>query len=174
MEEIWKDIKGYEGDYQVSNFGRAKSYKRYKEGKIMKSSFDKDGYLIIGFNKNNKQKTYKTHRIVAQAFLGLDIDDKTKMINHKNHIVSDNRIENLEIVNIRENSSYRLKKTTSRFIGAKYHKRDKKWESFIRINNKDAYLGRFNTEEEAHQAYLKALIDYGIENKYAERIKETI
>jgi len=170
MEEIWKDIKGYEGDYQVSSFGRVKSIKRYKEGKILQNKKEKDGYLRNTLFFNNKRKVYFNHRLVAQAFLGLDIESDL-VVNHKNHITNDNRVENLEIVNVRENQSYLKRQTSSKYTGVCYHKPSKKWASEIRIDKKRLYLGRFNTEEEAHQAYLKALVKYDITNKYIERIK---
>ena len=67
-KEIWKDILGYEGLYQVSNFGRVKSTKFGKE-RILKLTKDKDGYLIVNLYKNNKSKTLKVHRLVAEVFL---------------------------------------------------------------------------------------------------------
>lgn len=54
MDEIWKDVSGYEGLYQISNLGNIKSFKRYKEGKVLTPKFDKDGYREIG----NRNKGY--------------------------------------------------------------------------------------------------------------------
>ncbi len=48
MEELWKDLKGYEGVYMISTFGNIKSFKRYKEGKLLNPKSDKDGYKEIG------------------------------------------------------------------------------------------------------------------------------
>ena len=68
---IWKDIKGYEGKYQVSNKGRVRSldYKGTKKKKLLKASTNKEGYIQIRLYKNGKGKTYFIHRLVAQAFL---------------------------------------------------------------------------------------------------------
>lgn len=77
-EEIWKDIEGYQGLYQVSNLGRVKSLSKWhKNGsngyltkeKILKHAVHRDNYLIIVLSKNNKQKTVKVHRLVAKAFI---------------------------------------------------------------------------------------------------------
>ena len=74
MNEIWKDIEGYEGLYQVSNFGNVKSlnYKRSGREKILKPSKDNDGYLHVNLCKNNNQKGFTIHRLVAKTFIIFD------------------------------------------------------------------------------------------------------
>ena len=69
LKEIWKDIKDYDGIYQVSNLGRVKSLKFSKE-RILKDYVDTRGYLNLSLNKNGKKKTYRVHKLVAVAFLG--------------------------------------------------------------------------------------------------------
>ena len=66
--EIWAWIAGYEGDYQESNYGRTKSFKRGKV-KIMKPSLDTKGYLFVELLKNGVGKKFKVHRLVAQTFI---------------------------------------------------------------------------------------------------------
>lgn len=111
MEEIWKDIKGYEGLYQVSNFGRVKrivEYKnRFKEHneRILKLNKDKDGYCLVHLCKNGIAKCKKVHRLVAEAFI--ENPKNYEMINHKNEIKNDNRIENLEWCNVTYNNNYK-------------------------------------------------------------------
>ena len=69
--EKWKDIKKYEGKYQVSNLGNVRSLNYHRENKIkrLKKSNDKAGYLVVGLCKNGKMRTYKVHRLVAEAFI---------------------------------------------------------------------------------------------------------
>lgn len=71
--EVWKDIKGYEGLYQVSNLGRVKSLKTYvgysKKEKILKPQIDYLGYVHVNLYKNGKLKSCKIHRLVAEAFI---------------------------------------------------------------------------------------------------------
>ena len=114
MKEIWKDIKNYEGYYQVSNLGRIKSLPRntknqYKNGLILKPIIKND-YVKIQLKNKYKYKWYFIHRLVAQAFL-TDFNE-TLQVNHKNGIKNDNRIENLEMVTASENQihSYRVLK----------------------------------------------------------------
>lgn len=67
MEEIWKDIRGYEGKYKASNFGRIKSLIK---DKVLKQTINRrDGYLYIGLCKNGKRKNCKVHRLIAETFI---------------------------------------------------------------------------------------------------------
>lgn len=110
--EVWKDIKGYENLYMVSNFGNIKSF---YSNKILKPKKDKDGYLLINLYKNKKSKTHKIHRLVATAFLK-NINNY-KEVNHKNEKKDDNRVENLEWCSHEYNNNYMNKnKTTSKVV----------------------------------------------------------
>lgn len=97
MKEIWKDVVGYEGLYQVSNLGRVKTLpKRGHKSCIMKPSLKKDGYIRIHLSKNAISKTLYVHRIVAEAFLPR-CNNKYE-VNHINGIKTDNSVDNLEWV----------------------------------------------------------------------------
>lgn len=102
MVEIWRDIKDYEGLYQVSNLGRVKSlehkvkykhvYRTVKE-RILKPATLNNGYLIVSLHKNKKMKTYTIHRLVAEAFKPNLHNYPT--VDHINRIKTDNRADNL-------------------------------------------------------------------------------
>lgn len=108
-KEIWKDIKGYEGLYQVSNLGRVKSlnYKRQGIEKNLKTNFNKQGYLYVDLYKCQKTKKFRIHQLVANAFIPKL--ERLTQINHKNGIKTDNRVCNLEWVTPSENVKHAYK-----------------------------------------------------------------
>lgn len=154
MEEIWKDIPDYEGLYQASNSGQIKSL---KNNVILKQFDNKYGYLIISLYNKGIRKTYKVHKIIAIVFLNHKPDGLNLVINHKNLIKHDNRSINLEIITNRDNSNMLHIKSSSKYIGASFHKKSNKWEAKIMINKKQKYLGLFDSEIEASNAYQKVL-----------------
>jgi hypothetical protein len=103
MEE-WKDIQGYEGLYQISNHGRVKSFKCNSE-KILKNQTMTNGYLYISLKDNNhKRKNYSIHRLVAKAFISNQYNKPE--VNHKDEIITNNVVKNLEWVTPKENANY--------------------------------------------------------------------
>ncbi len=92
-EERWKDIPGYEGQYQVSDQGRIKSFAA-KVPYLRKLNLSDKGYFTIMLSLNNKSKRLGVHRLVMLAFVG----PSELEVNHKNAIKTDNRLENLEYV----------------------------------------------------------------------------
>lgn len=123
-KEIWKDIKDYNGLYQISNLGRVKSLgnSATRKEKIRKLKTDKKGYYIINLFKNGKTKNYRVHRLVAEAFIP-NPENKPE-IDHINTIRCDNRVENLRWVTPKENKNNPLtidKMKTSQ-LGSKHWK----------------------------------------------------
>ena len=104
--EIWKDIEGYEGLYQVSNEGNVKSLARYhvRNDRILKQSHDKDGYNIVCLTKDNLKKWFRVHRLVAKAFI--PNPNNYQVINHKDENPKNNSVENLEWCTIQYNNDY--------------------------------------------------------------------
>lgn len=161
-KEIWKDIPNYEGFYQASNLGRIKSlsrlkwngkvYAKYKEI-ILKQSKDGPGYLTVMLCKHSNIKRYKTHQLVAMAFLGHKPNGYKLVINHINHNKLDNIVENLEIVTQRENANKKHIKSTSKYLGVSRCRQTNKWRACIREGNKVIHIGRYTDELDAHLAY---------------------
>ena len=102
--EHWKDIDGYDGMYQVSDFGRVRSLK-FGKTRIRKPIIDRYGYLQVGLCKDGKERKFKVHRLVAQAFIPNDDETKT-IINHRNSIRYCNRVDNLEWCDYQYNNTY--------------------------------------------------------------------
>lgn len=113
MDDIWKDIAGYEGYYQVSNCGTVRSLTRAVEknnsisiltGKIMATCKSKCGYVQVILSKNRSCVLKTVHRLVAEAFIPNPESKRT--VNHMNGIKSDNRVENLEWNTYSENMKH--------------------------------------------------------------------
>ena len=102
-KEIWKDIQGYEGLYQVSNLGRIKS--GYKS--IILQPGVCRGYLIVNLYKDKKGLSQKVHRLVAQAFIPNPENKPT--VNHKDGNKQNNCVSNLEWATIKEQNNHALK-----------------------------------------------------------------
>lgn len=103
MEEIWKDVPGWEGKYQVSNLGNARSMNyKYSEWHILNANKNSRGYPSIRLCHNEIRKICTVHRLVATLFIP-NTENKPH-INHKNGIKSDNRSINLEWCTSKENS----------------------------------------------------------------------
>lgn len=94
MQEIYKDIVGYEGLYQVSNLGNVKSFNKDKNGILLKPGTNTSGYLYVILYNNTNKKCITIHRLVMLSFKK-NIYNKLQ-INHLNGIKTDNRVENLE------------------------------------------------------------------------------
>ena len=120
QEEIWKDVEGYDGEYQVSNLGRVKSFKvrrgicRRVGGFFLKPAINVHGYLIFQLTKDRKATVYPIHRLVATTFIPNPENKKT--VNHIDGNKKNNSIENLEWATHSENSLHHVKNSL-RFNG---------------------------------------------------------
>lgn len=104
--EIWRDVIGYEGLYQVSNYGRVKSlnYHGGKKEKVLKPGKDRCGYLYVVLCKEGSHKKYKVHRLVAQAFI--PNPNNYPCVNHKDENKTNNCVDNLEWCTYKYNTNY--------------------------------------------------------------------
>lgn len=122
MEEIWRDIEGYEGLYQVSSFGRVKSFDsidkldRIRKGRVLKGIKDVKGYLLVNLYKNSIVSTKTIHRLVAQVFI--PNPENKPQVNHIDENKTNNMVSNLEWSTSKENNNHgtrtdRMAKTQS-------------------------------------------------------------
>ena len=170
--EVWKDVPGYEGYYQVSDLGRVKSLARrimYRESisrcqdvseKILtrtkvKKVKGKRIYYYVKISKGSKWDSVPVHKLSAMAFLEYTPCGYKAVIDHKDNVSTNNRLSNLQITSARHNTSKdRINKTG--YTGVSWNSSGKKWAARI---NKDGFyysLGLFNTKEEASLRYQEA------------------
>lgn len=165
MTEVWKDIPGYEGWYQVSNLGRVRSLDRVIEqwsryghtihrdikGQFLTPTDNGYGYMIVGLATNQIRRNYYVHQLVAEAFIP-NPEGKSE-VNHKDYDKTNNAASNLEWVTRLENvhySQHRMRKprnkcrptnTGEKYISMKNGK--------FRLNLGKVCDKRFNTLDEA-------------------------
>ena len=107
MKEVFKDIPGYEGLYQVSNLGRVKSLNPYgnkEKERILKPQKSKNGYLQLVLFKNKLKKMYYVHRLVATTFI--ENPENLPQVNHIDQNKLNNSVDNLEFCTCRYNKRY--------------------------------------------------------------------
>lgn len=114
MQELWKDVVGYEGYYQVSNLGRVKQLcvhtnlcgKSYTRKERIKKQSIRNGYLCVGLTKDGKHRTFLVHRLVADAFVENSKPDVYDCVNHKDENKQNNCVDNLEWCDRNYNDNY--------------------------------------------------------------------
>lgn len=103
--EIWKKVNGFP-DYEISNYGRIKSFK-FKKPRILNPSIHNRGYRMTGLSVDNKQHMFLLHRLVACHFV--DNPDNKKQVNHIDGDKENNHASNLEWCSLNENISHAIK-----------------------------------------------------------------
>lgn len=161
MQEQWKPIKGYEGLYEVSNFGRIKSLGCTYIGSnqygartlrtikpcIKKTRINNNGYERVALVKNKKAKWYFVHRLVAIAFL--DKPAGKNVVNHKDFNRINNNAENLEWVTSSENTLYSYK--MGRFDKLKQSNRKRFGKPVLGINLRTGQILTLETIKDANK-----------------------
>lgn len=167
-KEFWKDIEGYEGLYQISNYGRIRSLK-FKNNVceknrtiVMKQNL-RNGYFVINLRKNTKRKSFQVHRLVAQAFIKNPFN--YPVVNHIDYNPQNNNAENLEWCTQKQNVRHSIcnMKGKSHNInnpnyGITYRKKQNKYELSI----KKKYYGRYKTLKEARRKRDEVLSELNI------------
>jgi hypothetical protein len=142
--EIWKDVIGYEGLYQVSNLGNVKSI-YYNKGKVLKILLTTNGYKIINLYKDKKSMPKLIHRIMFESFYGIKSCRKF-VIDHIDNNKLNNDLDNLQYISNRENS-YKDKKSKSGHFNI--YLNSGSYLVRMRVNGFKKSIGTFKTIEEA-------------------------
>lgn len=156
MIEIWKDIKDFEGLYQVSNLGRVKSLKLNRE-LIMKPTKEVNGYLTINLTNNDgKHKKFLIHRLVVEAFI--PNPDNKPQVDHINTDTTDNRVENLRWVTPMENTNNPLTlkhigefNKINRYWTGKYSKEHPQSKPILQYDLDGNFIREWNCTMDAHR-----------------------
>lgn len=163
-EEIWKDITGYEGLYQISNFGGVKTLKkdviignavRHQEERMLKCDPMKKGYLRASLSKNGVIKRVLVHRLVYEHFNGPIIEGL--IINHKDRNKHNNDNDNLELVTYRRNTHH-YRESTNRQLPIGVRKMRGKYQARLNVSSKVIYLGVYDTPAKASEIFQSAVI----------------
>lgn len=170
--DIWKDVSGFEGLYQVSSAGQIKSL---ITNKILKGSYF-NAYVNVTLSKNKIKHHLNLHRLVAKAFV--NNPDNKPYVNHIDGNPSNNHYSNLEFVTPQENSQHHIliiskKPKSSKYIGVCFCKREKKWIAKIRVNGIRKSLGYYDTEEMAFKAYCNFINKHNIKHRYSGAINQS-
>lgn len=168
-DEIWKDIKGYEGLYQASNLGRVKSLgnNKNRKEKILKSFLNHKGYLRVGLCKNGKVKRYFVHRLVYEAFIG-EIP-KGMQVNHKDENPQNNILSNIDtLMTQKENNNWG---THNERIAKANINNPKRCKSVIQksLDGKVIRIWASGAEVEKELGYSKGNISWCCRGKFKQR-----
>lgn len=146
MIEMWQDVKGYEGLYQVSNCGKV--YSHYRGGRVLKSWTNKHGYEVLTLNHKGIKKEYKMHRLVALHFLKRG--GEAKEVNHIDGCKTNNRLDNLEWCTRSENMVHAFKKGLATHKGSNHPRTTLTEDKVLSIRN---HLGKGVTVNEVAKMY---------------------
>jgi len=164
--EIWKDIKGYEGIYSISNLGNVKRVFTYKSGKTkvinISAYVSKFGYKEVMLSAGGgKQKLKRIHQLLAESFLNHEPCGYKVVVDHIDNNPFNNDLSNLQLISHRENltkDSWRHRKGDVKSRGVSRHLN--RFNANICLDGTPYYLGSFSSELKASEAYEKSLQDY--------------
>lgn len=165
MEEIWKDVVGYDGLYQISNLGNIYSLRK---NKILKPLENRYGYLIVNLYIGGKMKTHSIHRLVLLSFDGVDKSDL--FVDHVDRNIKNNSLSNLRWCTNSQNQKNKIARGKSKYLGVSlyfreckyfskkqkkiiYYTQGPKWVCQININGVVKRIGHFENEIDAAKKY---------------------
>lgn len=143
-EDLWRDIKGYEGLYQVSHSGKVRSLNYKHTGKIqeLKLALDKDGYYMVNLYKDGNVKYKSVHRLVAEAFI--PNTENKPCIDHRDTNRLNNHVRNLHWCSRKENSNN--EKTKCNIALSKLGNKNPKAKKYYLYDKNNDFIIKFDTK----------------------------
>jgi hypothetical protein len=156
--ENWKSIVGFE-NYEVSDLGNVRNV---KSGKVLKPQNNK-GYFRVGLYHEGQQYLFSVHRLVLQTFIP---NDEKLECDHINHIITDNRLENLRWITSSQQQRHKRKRKncSSKYIGVCFVYNKNLWKAVCNIDGKNVYIGCFKDENDAGKAYNDFVINHNLQD----------
>lgn len=155
MEEIWKDVVGYEGIYKVSNLGHVLSLNYYGRGYSaqMKGTHHYSGYINVTLTKNGKSKIWLIHVLVAKAFI--QNQDGKPFVNHIDGVKSNNNVSNLEWVTAKENMAHAISTglRDPHNVPRKYGKNHYSSKPVLQYDRKGNFIKKWDCQSDASRAF---------------------
>jgi len=148
--EQWKDVKGFEGIYQISDHGRLKSYKKDKSGRILSNINKKGGYFSVVLCYQRKTRYCRLHVLVAEAFIPNPLNKPA--INHKDANKQNNFVDNLEWVTPRENSLHAAKNVPASIAGMNHYNQFVRPKTIEQLSLDGRIIAEYRNSEEAQKA----------------------
>jgi len=162
MIEEFRDVKGYEEEYKVSDLGRVLSLKHGKE-RVLKQTIN-NRYFTVNLYENGKRSTKIIHKLVAIAFLNHEPNGYEIVVDHIDNNKLNNHVNNLQLISNRENCSKDSKRKHSKHLGISYRKTRDSWKGKVMFKGKIYYTKSVKTEEEAYELYKILLNELNLVN----------
>lgn len=148
MQEVWKDIEGFKGIYQISNLCRLKSIKKNVDGKVLSNTNKKGGYFSVILTKGEKVKSTKMHRLVAEAFI--PNPDNLSQVHHKDGNKQNNCVDNLEWINTKEHCLITQQQNPNTINGLVNYNKFIRPKTVQQYSLNGEFLAEYNSCTEAH------------------------
>ena len=145
--EEWRDIEGYKGKYQVSNYGRIKSFQKNKNGHILSIKNKTGWYLSVNLCKNKHCKTFRIHRLVAEHFI--ENPKNLLEVNHKDMNKQNNYYKNLEWIDRKGNHAHAIKNKPEFLNGMIRYNRIVRPKPVHQYTLSGKFVSRYNNCKEA-------------------------